>query len=492
MTQTPSRDIYSVTRLNTEVKMVLEGSFPLLWVEGEISNLARPASGHWYLSLKDSGAQVSCAMFRNRNANLKFKPENGQKVLVRARISLFEARGNYQLILDHMEPAGDGALQRAYEALKHKLDQEGLFAKEHKKTLPYFPKRIGIVTSDTSAAVRDVLSVLKRRFASIPVRIYPVPVQGDRAAPMIVRAINNASLRQDCDVLIVTRGGGSLEDLQAFNEESVARAIADCEIPVISAVGHEIDFTIADFVADVRAPTPSAAAERAVPDSQDLQRQFQSFQARLNHLIRHHQQSANTDYQYLLSRLHNQHPKYRIDTDNQRLDELSMHLSRVITQKLLQQNQRLNFLSQRFQHQHPKQLLQTYQERLNNVQRRLNAPIQTKLNGVIATLSHVQKRLHTRSPRDPINQAKTHLEDLQNRLKLKGQHIVQTRQLQLHSLSRSLNAVSPLATLERGYAIAKDKHSGAVLQDSAHIAVHDEVEITLAKGSIECRVSKIS
>lgn len=266
----PKRDVLTVSRLNTEVKMLLEDSFPLLWVEGEISNLARPASGHIYLSLKDAHAQVSCAMFRNRNTNLRFQPANGQKVLVRARVSLFEARGNFQLILEHMEPAGDGALQRAFEELKNRLEKEGLFDPDRKRPLPRFPSRIGLITSDRGAAVRDVITVLQRRFPAIPVRVYPVPVQGEKAAVEIARTLDIASERAECDVLILTRGGGSLEDLQAFNTEIVARSIVACDIPVISAVGHEIDFTIADFVADLRAPTPSAAAETAVPDQLEL------------------------------------------------------------------------------------------------------------------------------------------------------------------------------------------------------------------------------
>ena len=260
------RDIYSVSRLNREVRALIENNFPSVWVQGEISNLARPASGHIYFSLKDENAQVRCAMFRNSNRLLKFKPTDGMQVLVRASAGLYENRGDYQLIVDHMEEAGAGLLQRRFEELKTKLAQEGLFDTEHKQDIPSFPDRIGIITSPSGAAVRDVLSVLNRRFPGIPVLIYPIPVQGDDAPPQIVRMINKACQHNDCDVLILTRGGGSLEDLWAFNDERVARAVFDCQIPLVCGVGHEIDFTIADFVADVRAPTPSAAAELVSPD----------------------------------------------------------------------------------------------------------------------------------------------------------------------------------------------------------------------------------
>jgi exodeoxyribonuclease VII large subunit len=260
------RVIYSVSQLNDQVKDLLEHSFPPLWVEGEISNFSCPASGHWYLSLKDSQAQVRCAMFRNRNQGLGFQPKNGLQVLARGRPGLYAPRGEFQLILDQIEPAGEGALRRAFELLKQKLQAEGLFDETYKQALPTVPDRIGIITSPTGAALRDILNVLRRRFPLGQVVIYPVPVQGTEAAPAIVRALKTAAERQECDLLVVARGGGSLEDLWAFNEESVARAIHACPLPVVSGVGHEIDFTIADFVADLRAPTPSAAAELVSPD----------------------------------------------------------------------------------------------------------------------------------------------------------------------------------------------------------------------------------
>ncbi|MGC2029538.1 MAG: exodeoxyribonuclease VII large subunit, partial [Steroidobacteraceae bacterium] len=265
----PERDIYSVSRLNREVRVLLERGFGSLWLEAEISNFAKPSSGHWYFSLKDAAAQVRCAMFRQRNMSCAFIARDGQKVLVRARIGLYEPRGEYQLIVDHMEDAGLGALKRQFEELSAKLEREGLFAAERKRPLPSLPRRIGIITSPTGAAVRDILHVLARRFPAAAVLVYPVSVQGAQAAAEIVAALEAAGRRAECDVLILARGGGSLEDLWAFNDERLGRAIVASPIPVITGIGHEIDFTIADFAADMRAPTPSAAAEMVVPDAEE-------------------------------------------------------------------------------------------------------------------------------------------------------------------------------------------------------------------------------
>ncbi|HET8701334.1 MAG TPA: exodeoxyribonuclease VII large subunit, partial [Nitrococcus sp.] len=257
----PSRDVYTVSRLNQEVRLLLEQALPLLWVEGEISNLSQPRSGHLYFTLKDEAAQVRCAMFRNRGLYLRFQPKESLHVLVRARISLYAPRGDFQLIVEHMESAGDGALRRAFEALKSRLAKEGLFAAEHKRPLPALPRRLGIITSPSGAALHDVLTVLRRRFPAIRVLVYPVTVQGAQAPREIAAMIRLAAHRREVDALLLTRGGGSLEDLWAFNDEAVARAVYDCTLPIVSAVGHEIDTTIADLVADQRAPTPSAAAE---------------------------------------------------------------------------------------------------------------------------------------------------------------------------------------------------------------------------------------
>src|SRR5882724_6514707 len=260
------RSVYTVSGLNREVRLLLEHGLPVIWLEGELSNFSAPSSGHWYFSLKDREAQIRCAMFRMKNTSIGFTPKAGQHLLVRGRVTMYEARGDYQLIVEHMEEAGVGALKREFERLKAKLSAEGLFALERKRELPRFPRRIGVITSPTGAAIRDILHILARRFPPAAVLIYPAPVQGDAAIPSIVEAIQTASARAECDVLIVARGGGSIEDLWAFNDERVARAIHASAIPIVSGIGHEIDFTIADFVADARAPTPSGAAELVAPD----------------------------------------------------------------------------------------------------------------------------------------------------------------------------------------------------------------------------------
>lgn len=282
-----SRDIYSVSRLNREARAVLEGGFPLLWVEGELSNLAQPASGHIYFSLKDPAAQVRCAMFRSKRLLLGFKPANHQQVLVRARVGLYEGRGDFQLIVEHMEPAGEGALRLAFERLKQKLAAEGLFDAATKQPLPAMPRQVGLITSPTGAAVRDLLTVLERRFPALPVLIYPAQVQGQSAAAELVAALDLANERAECDILILARGGGSLEDLQAFNDEALARAVHRSAIPVVTGIGHEIDLSIADLVADQRGATPSAAAELVSPSAQHLAQRLQAIEQRLCGAPRH-------------------------------------------------------------------------------------------------------------------------------------------------------------------------------------------------------------
>ena len=276
-------DIYTITQLNREVSELLEEVFPIIWVEGEISNLAKPASGHLYFTLKDNNAQVRCAFFRNRHTNLRFDLNNGMKVLAKVNVGLYEGRGEYQLIIEQIEPAGAGALQIAFDALKQKLATEGLFDKEHKKVPPKYPKTIGIITSSTGAAIRDILSILKRRYPLGDLIIYPVPVQGDGAAAAIAKKIKIAEKRNECDVFILTRGGGSLEDLWAFNEEVVARTIFDIDTPIISGIGHEIDFTIVDFIVDLRAATPSAAAELVSPDIGEVIQKLKHYEKQLIH-----------------------------------------------------------------------------------------------------------------------------------------------------------------------------------------------------------------
>ncbi len=340
------RDIYSVARLNGEARMLLEQGLPALWVEGELSNFAAPSSGHWYFTLKDRDAQIRCAMFRTRNSGVRFRPKDGQHVVLRGRVSLYEPRGDYQLIAEQMEDAGEGALQREFEKLKAKLAAEGLFDAALKRALPAMPKRIAVVTSPTGAAVRDVLHILARRFPPAEVLVFPTPVQGASATASIVAALEAASSRGDCDVIILARGGGSIEDLWCFNDERVARAIRRSAVPVVSGVGHEIDFTIADFAADVRAPTPSGAAELVVPDRRTLLAALVTARTRMQRCMAHHLARAIDRHAALAQRLQRAHPGARLLQQTQRLDELDLRLRRAWETAFTRSRQRL-LLAQR-------------------------------------------------------------------------------------------------------------------------------------------------
>src|SRR6187401_2979093 len=341
------RDIYTVSRLNKEVRLLLESGLPMLWLEGGISNFAAPASGHRYFSLKDSQAQVRGAMWRQRNSMLRFRPKEGMAVLARARVGLYEPRGEYQLIVEHLEESGEGALKREFEKLKARLAAEGLFDAERKRPLPAVPRCIGVVSSPTGAAIHDILRVLRARFPAARVLLYPTAVQGAAAVPEIVRAIEAASRRNECDVLIVSRGGGSLEDLWCFNDERVARAIAACRVPTVSGVGHEVDVTIADFVADVRAPTPSAAALAVVPDKQTwleaLAQLEQRFAGAIGRALRRQLLAVNT----LVQRLQISHPGARLAQHAQRLDDLELRMRLALRATVSSKQQQLETFSTR-------------------------------------------------------------------------------------------------------------------------------------------------
>ena len=332
------RNVYSVSRLNREAKALLEDRFPLLWVEGELSNLSRPASGHLYFSLKDAHAQVRCALFRGNQRALSAPPKDGMQVLVRARVSLYEGRGDYQLIVESLEEAGEGALRRAFDLLKTRLAQEGLFDSAHKKPLPRLPRRIGIITSPSGAVLHDILTTLKRRFPAIPVLLHPVPVQGDGAAEKIAAMLKLAGQRRDCDVLILARGGGSLEDLWTFNEEIVARAIHACPIPVVCGVGHETDFTIADFVADARAATPTAAAEMLSPNQSDWLATLGDMERRLRRQLRDRLLSVSQQLDTLNARLLRHNPQAFLREQGLRNRHLRAQLANAM-QRLLERGQ---------------------------------------------------------------------------------------------------------------------------------------------------------
>lgn len=444
--QAGERDVYTVSRLNRAARLLLEQGLARVWIEGELSSISRPSSGHLYFTLKDASAQVRGAMFKSRNQALRFRPEEGMLVQVRAKVSVYEPRGDYQLIAEYMEEAGDGVLQRAFEALKQKLDAEGLFADEHKLPLPAIPRRIGVITSPSGAAIRDVLSVLQRRFPALPVLVYPVPVQGKDAGKEIAAMIATASKRDECDVLILTRGGGSMEDLWAFNEEVVARAMHACHIPIVSAVGHEIDFTIADFVADQRAPTPSAAAELVSPDQAEWLAQVMTLEARL---------------------------------------------ARHVDATLETQRQRFDWLSRRLALRHPGQLLQQQLQRLDELEQRTRLALRSYFNNLRATLQAVHGRLAQVTPAHRVRELGYASTALAARLGNGMQAILQDRRRRLAGSARALDAISPLATLDRGYAIVRRRKDAAVVRDASVITPGEQIETRLAKGSLVATVDEV-
>jgi exodeoxyribonuclease VII large subunit len=436
------REVYTPSSLTRFVRDLLEDALPLIWVEGEISNFSKPASGHLYFTLKDGGAQVRCAMFKPRSTWLRFKPADGMHVLARVRVSLYEARGEFQLIVDSLEQAGEGALQRAFEQLKARLAAEGLFDAHLKRALPRFPRRIGVITSPTGAAIRDVLSVLQRRYPLAEIEILPVPVQGREAPPAIVAALRAASEGKRHDVLLLTRGGGSLEDLWAFNDEAVARAIRASSVAVVSAVGHEIDFTIADFAADLRAPTPSAAAELLVPDALDLLRILARDRQRLAQRMQRSLESRTQRLDHLLARLNAQRPQARLARADERLQMLRQRLQRYLGDKRERDSSRLANARSRLLAQHPLALLGRAGERAETARERLRRSL------------HVD---------------------------------IERRSARLGELARTLHAVSPLATLDRGYAIllAAD---GRVVRSVTQAPPGAALRARVADGVLDLRV----
>ncbi|MGH8281738.1 MAG: exodeoxyribonuclease VII large subunit [Gammaproteobacteria bacterium] len=445
--ETSERRILSVSQLNREARALLEGGFPLIWVEGELSNLARPVSGHLYFSLKDSTAQVRCALFRSRANLLRFKPADGLHVLVRARVSLYEARGDYQLLIEHMEEAGHGALQRAFEELKQKLAKAGLFDVDHKKPLPALPRTVGVVTSPSGAALRDILSVIRRRYALARVIVYPVLVQGEGAAQKIAATINLASTRAECDVLILSRGGGSLEDLWAFNEEVVARAIYDCDIPLVSGVGHEIDFTIADFVADIRAPTPTGAAELVTPDSSEWLRNL---------------------------------------TDTRR------HLQRIFMDTLTGLRERLDWCMERLEQLHPARMLREHAQRVDELDLRLRQSLQTQLQTRAANLEGLRARLHQHSPVQALVLLRNRCQTSVQRMNFAARQYLKGLDNRLGLAARALDTVSPLATLNRGYAIVTDAGSGKVIASVQSAHSGQKIRARLADGQLSANIDTVT
>ena len=391
-------NIYSVSQLNQSVRLMLENQLGAVWLTGEISNFSQPVSGHWYLSLKDENAQVRCAMFRMKNLRVSFRPTNGMQVLVRANVSLYEPRGDYQLIIESMHLAGEGLLMQQFEALKLKLAAEGLFAQHLKKNLPHFSKAVGIITSKTGAALQDILHILQRRDPSLKIIIYPTAVQGKDAATDIAQMIELANQRQEVDVLIVGRGGGSLEDLWCFNEEMVARAIFHSHLPVISAVGHETDVTIADFVADVRAPTPSAAAELVSRNQTELLQQLQYRRQRLEIALDRLFAEKQQKLKHLSLRLHNQHPQTQLRIQQQLITQLSHRLQQSLRHRWQKKAENLTALSIRL-YKNPFPLrLQQYEQQLAQLKVRLNSHMNLTLSLQQKQLAHLCGKLDSLSP----------------------------------------------------------------------------------------------
>jgi len=439
------RRVFSVSQLNEESRRLLEGALPSVWVEGEISNFQAASSGHWYFSLKDAGAQLRCAMFRGRNIRARLRPANGDSVLVRGSISLYTARGEYQLIAEELEAAGLGALQRALEALRRKLAAEGLFDDARKRRLPAFPMHLGVVSSLAGAALHDILTVLRRRYPLLRVTVFPATVQGADAGRQIAGAIAAAntladSMEPPLDVLLVGRGGGSAEDLQAFNEEAVVRAIHASALPVVSAVGHETDFTLADFAADVRAPTPSAAAELISPDADQL-----------------------------LALVAAQ----------------GLRLQQMMARRIAQREERLKWLSRRLRH--PGARLRDQAQRLDELEVRLRNALRQRLRLAESRVASARTRLSARNPAATLADRERLLGQLQRRLQSAVRAALAARRDRLAACARLLDSVSPLATLDRGYAILSGP-GGTVVQDASAIVPGTRIRARLARGTLECEV----
>jgi len=437
--------IYSVAQLNSSVRQLLEKQLGRIWLSAEISNFSRPSSGHWYFTLKDDAAQVRCAMFRGNNQRVSFQPQNGMQILVRASVTLYDPRGDYQLVVEAMHPAGEGLLQQQYQALKQKLDAEGLFAQARKRPLPAPATRVGVITSPSGAALHDILHVLRRRDPALPVVIYPTAVQGREATASIVAAIAMANQRQECDVLIVGRGGGSLEDLWCFNEESVARAIAASHLPIVSAVGHETDVTIADFVADLRAPTPSAAAEIVSRNQQELLRQLVGQQQRLEMAFDYYHTGQQRRLTALTHRLTQQHPQLRLVRQQSQLQHQLRRLQDALQRQLSQQHQRVEGLTRRLTRQSPSASIAQQAQRLAQQRYRLQTAIQ--------------------------------------------QNVEQPKQ-RFGQLAVQLQAVSPLATLARGYSVTTGKQ-GKVVRKTKDLQAGDTLRTRLQDGWAESQVLQV-
>jgi exodeoxyribonuclease VII large subunit len=438
-----NNNVYQVSQLTDEMRRLMEVSYPEIWIEGELSSLSTPASGHLYFSLKDERSQLRCAMFKGRASINSYRPKAGDLVRVRAKISVYSARGDLQCIVQHIEEAGEGLLQRRFEELKALLNQQGLFAQEHKQALPTFPKHIGIVTSPSGAAVRDIVSTLKRRCPGIPITIYPAVVQGDTGAKSIIKAIRDAVTHQQCDVLLLSRGGGSLEDLWCFNNEDVAREIYACPIPIISGVGHEVDVTISDLVADLRAPTPTAAAELVSPNTEQLVNQLESI-------------------------------KFRLPRSFERL--------------IQRRAQQIDFTGRQLVH--PKQQLKRNGDKLEQIASRLQINIKSSVDKPTIVANNLIKRLSYQNPRKVVSAKMLSISTISQRLQRATISKLSMVQKSTQNLAGQLHLVSPLATLDRGFAIARDNQK-EIVRSTHQLSANDKISIQLSDGQVDCDVREV-
>ncbi|MCF6193574.1 MAG: exodeoxyribonuclease VII large subunit [Kangiellaceae bacterium] len=435
------RQVLTVSQLNQKAKSLMELELGAGWLEGEISNFIQATSGHWYFTLKDNNAQIKCVIFKFKNRLIKISPQEGDKVIVKGKVSLYEARGDYQMIADYMEPSGIGELQQELNALIKKLEAQQLFAASNKKKLPFLPKAIGVITSPSGAAIRDIITVLERRCPMIPIIIYPSVVQGREASIDISAALNTAISRNECDVLLITRGGGSLEDLWCFNNEQLALQIAACEIPIVAAIGHEVDVTITELVADLRAATPSAAAELIAPEQQVLW---------------------------------------------QKLDVHFQVLNDSINSIIYQLQTRLNIA--RLKLKDPVHLIQTGQHQLDKLTHRLQLSYVRQVRNQRIALDNITKKLVELNPKEKLIEQKHKLETVITRLETAIQESLRSRQIKLSLLAGGLNTLSPLSTLSRGYSIIRDKKTYKVINSVTQMSKNQELSVLLSDGEIDCRV----
>jgi len=437
-------NVYQVSQLTDEMRRLMEVSYPEIWIEGELSSLSAPASGHLYFSLKDERSQLRCAMFKGRASISRYRPKAGDLVRVRAKISVYSARGDLQCIVQHIEEAGEGLLQRRFEELKASLNQQGLFDQANKKQIPAFAKHIGIVTSPSGAAVRDIVSTLKRRCPGIPITIYPAVVQGDSAVNSIVQAMRDAAQHQQCDVLLLSRGGGSLEDLWCFNHELLAREIYNYPIPIVCGVGHEVDVTIADLVADLRAPTPTAAAELVSPNTEQLLNQLTSLAFRLprsfERLIQRRSQQVDFSGRQLI------HPRQQLERNKAKIEQAAGRLQSLVSSNLRQSALASDNLTKRLEYQNPKKLIDSKTRDIETISQRMKNATTVKLERTKRSTEHIASQLHL---------------------------------------------VSPLATLDRGFAIARDDNK-SILRSTAQVRSDDSIDLQLSDGKLACKVIEVS